>query len=109
MLDLVPSIWNLASCKNLKSTVDFSMQVGVFIATFLMGALLVAPVVRAADPAPPPQEGRPLETQEGEEAAEKVEQHAPTIEVGDTKRFLKTSPLSASKEGDEWDEELEDY
>ena len=36
-----------------------------------------------------------------EEEAEKVEQHAPTIEVGDTRRFVKESPLSASEE-DDW-------
>lgn len=32
---------------------------------------------------------------------EKVEQHAPSIEVGDTRKFVKNSPLSAAQE-DDW-------
>jgi len=33
---------------------------------------------------------------------EKIEQHAPTIDVGDTRRFAASGPLSASKEEEEW-------
>jgi len=36
-----------------------------------------------------------------EDDKEKIEQHAPSIDVGDTRKFMKDSPLSASEE-DEW-------
>ncbi len=38
---------------------------------------------------------------EEEEQEEKLEQHAPSIDIGDTGKFVKESPLSAAKE-DEW-------
>jgi hypothetical protein len=44
-----------------------------------------------------------LKPEAAEETVEedKMEQHAPTIDIGDTEEFIQESPLSAPKE-DEW-------
>jgi len=59
----------------------------------------VIPLARALDPAPPDPDVKAVELQkDGEAPKEKVEQHAPTIEVGDTRHFMREGPLSSPKE-----------
>ena len=84
--------------------IDFGMKWVHFLGIITMAALVIAPRALALDPAPPNPDVKAVEVEkEGEAPKEKIEQHAPTIEVGDTRKFMKNGPLSASKE-DEWGE-----
>ena len=85
--------------------IRFGMKWIGFLGIIAMTALIMAPKALALDPAPPTPEVKAVEVQEeGEEPKEKIEQHAPTIEVGDTRKFMKAGPLSTAPE-DEWGEE----
>ena len=81
------------------------MKCSTFLGIIIVAALVIAPRAFALDPAPPSPEVKAVEVKkDGEVPKEKIEQHSPTIEVGDTRKFMKNGPLSASKE-DEWGEE----
>ncbi len=59
----------------------------------------IAIPVWAIDPKPQKASEKPVPQ---EEEGEKIEQHAPSVEVGDTRKFMRHSPLSSAKE-DDWD------
>ena len=62
--------------------------------------VLVKPVY-AVDPKPEKIPEKSVVEQTPQMGEKKTEQHAPTIDVGDTRKFMKNSPLSRAKE-DEW-------
>lgn len=81
------------------------MKCSTFLGIIIVAALVIAPRAFALDPAPPTPEVKAVEVEkEGEEPKEKIEQHSPTIEVGDTRKFMKAGPLSTAPEG-EWSDE----
>jgi len=82
--------------------IDFGMRWVGFLGIIAITVLVVAPRAWALDPAPPNPDVKAVEVEEeGAKPKEKIEQHAPTIEVGDTRKFMKAGPLSTAPE-DEW-------
>ena len=62
--------------------------------------MLTGPVY-ALDPKPEKPSEKPVVDEPAQLGEKKPEQHAPTIDVGDTRKFMKNSPLSRAEE-DEW-------
>jgi hypothetical protein len=72
---------------------------GLFLLAILVFSVAFSSVAFGADSTPARPAEAPVPTAEEEQ---KIEQHAPTIDVGDTRRFASSSPLSAAKDEEEW-------